>query len=64
MNHNKTVAIVNAHLNEVKPHPTPVRIYVENYNESQQHCYVNHHKAYVEDSHVNETTTIFPIMIH
>ena len=59
MNHNKTIASVNAHFNEVKPCPTPVRIYVENCNNFQQYCYVSHHKSYVEDTHVPETTTFF-----
>ena len=61
MNHNKTVASVKTHFNEVKPCPTPVWIYVENYNNSQQDNYVSHHKAYVEDTHVHETTT-FPLI--
>ena len=63
MNHKKAVASVNAYFNEVKPRPTPVWIYVENYNNSQQDSYISHHKAYVEDTHVNETTT-FPLNIH
>ena len=63
MNHNKTIESVNAHLNEVKPCLTPIRIYVENCNNSQQHYYVSHHKAYVEGTHVHETTTFFYLMI-
>ena len=64
MNHKKAVASVNAHFNEVKPRPTPVWIYVENYNNSQQDGYVSHHKAYVEDTHVHENITFFPFIIH
>ena len=63
MNHNKAVASVKTHFNEVKPCPTPVWIYVENCNNSQQDCYVSNHKTYVEDTHVHETTT-FPLNIH
>ena len=63
MNHNKRVASVNENLTEVKPRPTPIRIYVEDCNSSQQHYYLSHHKTYVEETHVHETTAFFYLMI-